>query len=75
MDNKELPAAVLQFDQTPNCALVTLATACRIASRSRASFYRDASAGRIQFIKIGNSTRIRVGDLRKLIGADGLRRK
>ena len=56
------------FDQAPDSALVSLNDAGSIASRSRASLYRDNKAGRLPFVKVGGSTRIRVGDLRRLIG-------
>ena len=56
------------FDQAPDSALLSLNDAGVIAERSRASFYRDNKAGRLPFVKVGGSTRIRVGDLRRLIG-------
>lgn len=64
-----VPSAVLQFDHAPDSGLIDINSATIVASRSRASFYRDVKAGRLAFVKVGNSTRIRVGDLRKLIGA------
>lgn len=64
-----VPAAVLNFDSAPAQALIDIRAACIIACRSRASLYRDAAAGRLSFHKVGRSTRIRVGDLRRLIGA------
>jgi hypothetical protein len=60
--------AVTLFDQSPDSALVSLETAGTILDRSRASLYRDEKAGRLKFIKIGNSTRLRVGELRALMG-------
>lgn len=68
-ENSSLPAAVRNFDDAPESMLVDLHAAGIIASRSRVSLYRDARAGRIQLVKVGRSTRIRVGDLRRLIGA------
>ncbi len=38
-------------------------------NRSRASLYRDIEAGRLQSIKVGNSRRIIVASVRKLIEA------
>lgn len=61
--------AVEQFDHAPDSALVSLATACTIADQSRATMYRHHKAGRLPFVKLNKSTRIRVGDLRRLIGA------
>lgn len=62
-------ATIEQFDRAPDTALVSLAAASIIASRSRTSLYRDNRAGHLPFVKIAGSTRIRVADLRKLIGA------
>lgn len=62
--------AIQQFDQAADSALVSLRDAGAILSRSRASLYRDNKAGRLPFVKVGNSTRIKVGDLRKVIGAE-----
>lgn len=67
--NQTNQATIEQFDRAPDTALVSLAAASVIASRSRASLYRDHKAGRLPFIKVASSTRIRVADLRKLIGA------
>lgn len=58
---------ITNFDQAPDSALVSLNDAGSIASRSRASLYRDNKAGRLPFVKVCGSTRIRVSDLRKLI--------
>lgn len=63
-------AAVQQFHVLSDDALVNLQDAgAIIGGRSRASLYRDHKAGRISLVKVGNSTRIRVGELRRLIGA------
>lgn len=64
-----ITTAVQQFDNLPDSALLTLNDASVIGRRSRASYYRDFRDGRLTLIKIGNSTRIRVGELRRLIGA------
>lgn len=61
--------AVQQFDAAPDSMLMDLPSAGVIACRSRASFYRDFASGRLTPVKVGNSTRIRVGDLRRLIQA------
>ena len=64
------PVGIIEsLDTLPASQLVTLAEAGFIARRSRASLYRDHHAGVLPFVKVGNSTRVRVGDLRKLIGA------
>lgn len=68
MAAKKLSQSVEQFDISPETALVSLTAAGAIASRSRASLYRDNKDGRLPFVKVGGSTRIRVSDLRRLIG-------
>lgn len=60
---------IRNFDTAPDSMLVEIACACVIAQRSRASIYRDAKAGRLMLVKVGHSTRVRVGDLRRYIGA------
>jgi hypothetical protein len=53
----------------PDQAVVDLNNARAISGRSRASLYRHFRAGDLTLIKVGNSTRVRVGELRRLIGA------
>lgn len=60
---------IRDFDNAPDSMLLDITTASKISSRSRSSLYRDAKTGRIRMIKVGSSTRIRVSDLRCLIGA------
>ena len=60
--------AISQFDKLPDSMLLDLNEASIIAKRGRASFYRDFKAGRLSAIKVGSSTRIRVGELRRFIG-------
>lgn len=70
MKSQNNPTAVQQFDTASDSALLTLIDAGIIAGgRSRASFYRHFKAGELTPVKIGSSTRIRVGELRRLIGA------
>ena len=57
------------FNDAPDAMLIDIGTAGAIAGRSRASLYRHFKAGELTLVKVGNSTRIRVGDLRRLIGA------
>lgn len=57
------------FDQAPDSALVNIPVACAISHRSRASIYRHFKSGDLTPVKVGNSTRIKVGELRRLIGA------
>lgn len=58
-----------RFDTLADSVVVSLAEAGAVSGRSRASLYRHFKAGELSLIKVGNSTRIRVGELRKLIGA------
>jgi hypothetical protein len=69
MKTKTASPAVQQFDTLPDSALVPIKDAVIISGRSRASFYRHFRAGELTLNKVGDSTRIRVGELRKLIGA------
>jgi len=55
------------FDSAPDSAVVSLNDAVQIANRSRASFYRDNKDGKLPLIKIGCSTKVRVGDLRQYL--------
>jgi hypothetical protein len=68
-ESKQIPEVVSQFDQMPDQAVVDLNNARAISGRSRASLYRHFRAGDLTLIKVGNSTRVRVGELRRLIGA------
>lgn len=68
MKRQTTPAAVQQFDSAPDSALVSISDAGIIAGRSRASVYRHFKNGSLTLVKVGNSSRIRVGELRRLIG-------
>jgi hypothetical protein len=57
------------IDTAADSALVSLRTAGEVSDTSRATLYRHHKAGRLPFQKVGKLTRIRVGDLRRLIGA------
>jgi len=64
------PQTVEQFDRLADSVLLTLNDVTAVlGGRSRASIYRDSKAGKLPLIKIGRSTRIRVGDLRAFISA------
>lgn len=62
--------AVQQFDTMPDQALVDFNSAEVITDRSRASLYRHCKAGELTLVKIGHSSKLRVGELRRLIGAE-----
>jgi len=70
MMKNSIPAAVSLFDSFPDSALVSFSTAGTVIDRSRPSFYRDIKAGRLTLVKVGNSSRLRVGELRALMGAE-----
>ena len=57
------------LDEASDSMLVDISFACQVSNRSRASMYRHIKAGDLTSVKVGHSRRIRVGDLRKLIGA------
>lgn len=57
------------IDTAADGALVSLRTAGEVGQISRATLYRLHRAGRLPFQKVGKLTRIRVADLRRLIGA------
>lgn len=63
-----LSPVVNEFDQHPNSALVDIPTACLVLNRSRQSIYRHFQAGELTKIKVGGSTKIKVGELRNLMG-------
>lgn len=69
MKHQTVSVAVQQFDHAPDSMLVDINSASTISGRSRASIYRHFKDGDLTPIKIGNSTRIKVGELRRLIGA------
>ena len=68
MAQKTLPDAVQQFDNSPDGAVTSIATTCAVTELSRATIYRLFKSGKLTMVKVGNSTRINVGELRRLIG-------
>ena len=57
--------ALETFHILPNEALIDIGTVCVLRGRSRASTYRDVADGRLAPpVKVGSSTRWRVGDVR-----------
>ena len=57
-----------QFSRLDGNALVDIHTACAVIGKSRNSVYRMFQSGDLAQVKVGNSTRIRVADIRRLIG-------
>lgn len=58
-----------QFSRLDANALVDIHTTCAVIGKSRNSVYRMFQSGDLEPIKIGHSTRIRVADIRRLIGS------
>lgn len=66
---ERITRSVARFGLLPDDALVEIRVVEIVRGRSRASTWRDVSAGRLaQPVRIGSSTRWRVGDVRKSIG-------
>ena len=63
-----LSLAIQNFDRLPDSALLPISDAVAVCGRSRSSLYRHAESGDFNFVKIGKSTRVRVSDLRRLMG-------
>jgi hypothetical protein len=61
--------SVVNFDTLPDSAVVDINTAVAVTGRSRNSVYRHIKAGDLTAVKLGFSTRLRVSELRRLIGA------
>lgn len=66
----KLSKAVESFDSLPDSALLTLRDASLICQRSRASLYRDVKNGALNLLKVGYTTRVQVGELRRFIGGE-----
>lgn len=60
--------SVENFDSLPDTAVVDIRAAAQITGRSRNSIYRHFQAGDLTPVKIGYSTRVRVSELRRLLG-------
>lgn len=69
MNQKSIFNVFRHFDDAPNSMLIDIGTAATISRRSRASIYRHIKAGDLELVKVGSSSRIRIGDLRQLIKA------
>ena len=63
-------AQIAAFPKLPDEAVVSLRVGSATSTRSRATLYRDNKAGKLPFVKVGNSTCIKVGDLRKYIAGE-----
>jgi len=69
--SKETPSAVHQFDDLPDTALISITNAGIVAGRSRCSIYRHVKAGELTIVRVGKSSRLIVGQVRRLIGGTG----
>ena len=65
---KPVHPAVTNFDKLPDSALLQISDVCTLIGRSRSSVYRHVWAGELDFVKVGQGNRVRVGDLRRLMG-------
>lgn len=71
MDQKKYAALIAGFDSLPAIARVPIQVVCVVSGRSRASVWRDVTAGRLpQPVKHGHSTRWIVGALREVLSGD-----
>jgi hypothetical protein len=61
--------ALKRFPAMPDDALIDIPTGIALSNRSRASIYRHFKDGDLTLVKVGNSTRIKVGEMRRLIRA------
>lgn len=67
MDANHIPQAVHQFEALPDSALLTINACGVLLSWSRSTINRAFASGRLTKIKLGHSTRIRVGEVRALL--------
>jgi hypothetical protein len=58
-----------KFSRLDDNMLVDIHTTCAVIGKSRNSVYRLFQSGDLEPIKVGNSTRVRVSDIRRLICA------
>lgn len=65
-----IKSTISEFDNLPDSSLVSITTASAVSGRGRSSIYRHFKAGELTKIRVGQSTRIRVSELRKLIGLE-----
>ena len=62
---RRVDRALETFPLLPDEALIDIRAVCALLGRSRASIWRDVAAGRLAApVKVGCSTRWRVGDVR-----------
>jgi len=64
MDDK-LSNEVKNFDDLPNSALIRIKHAVILSARCRQTLYREVVRGKLATVRLGGSTRIRAGELRR----------
>ena len=65
---RRITCALETFPYLPDAALIDVRVVSALLGRSRASIWRDVGQGRIACpVKVGHSTRWRVGDVRGLL--------
>lgn len=70
---RRVAGALETFPFLPDEALVDIRAVCALRGRSRASTWRDVTAGRLpKPVKVGGSTRWRVGDVRAALAGASL---
>ena len=69
---RRVDRALETFPLLPDEALIEIRTVSALLGRSKASIYRDVAIGRLPApIKLGGSTRWRVGGVRAALGGAG----
>ena len=64
----KLKTTIEHTSEVPTWALMNVNTTCEMLAISRSSFYRLLKSGKLCAVKVGESTRVRVGDVQALIG-------
>lgn len=62
---------IKSFDQLPDSALLSVREAIALTGRCRSSLYRDHEGSRLEFIKVGNNTKVTAGELRRYMRIGG----
>lgn len=65
------PKSITDFDSLPDSALVPVSTVATVTSRGISTIWREAQSDpRLKAIKIGGSTRFRVGGIRQYMSGE-----
>ena len=68
--NKLDTTHIEMLDGLPESATTSLKVCAIVSTRSRATLFRDNKAGKLPFVKVGNATKVRIGDLRKYLSGE-----